>query len=44
MRWLDYNTDSMDVNLSKLREIMEKRGDWWASAPGVVNSQTQLRD
>ena len=42
-RWLDSFTDSMDVNLSKLREIVKDRGAWHAFH-GVAKSQTQLRD
>ena len=41
MRWLDGITDSMDMNLSKLCEIVEDRETWPASAHGVVKSQTQ---
>ena len=40
MRWLDSNTDSMDMNLSKLREMVEDRGDWHAVVQGVTESQT----
>ena len=40
MRWLD--TDSMDMTLSKLREIVKDRGDWRATVHGVARSQTQL--
>ena len=37
MRWLDNITDSMNMNLSKLREIVEDRGAWCATIHGVVN-------
>ena len=44
MRWLDSITDSVDMNLSKLWEIVEERGGWCAAIHGVANSQTLLSD
>ena len=44
MRWLDSITDSMDMNLSKLQEIVEDKGDRSAAVYGVAKSQTSLRD
>ena len=40
MIWLDSNTDSMEVNLSKLWEQVEDRGAWRAAVHGVTKSQT----
>ena len=44
LRWLDGITNSIDMNLSKLWEVVKDRGAYWATVHGVVNSLIQLSD
>ena len=44
MRWLDSITNSVGINLSKLREIVKDTGVWCAAVHGVAKGQTRLSD
>ena len=44
IRWLDNVTDSVDMNLSKLKRMVKDRKAWCAAVHGVVESWTQLSD
>jgi len=44
MSWLDSITDSVEINLSKLQEIMKDKGTWCTAVHGITKSRTQLSD
>ena len=42
MRWLDGTTNTMDMSMSKLRELVTDKGAWHTGVPGITKSQTEL--
>ena len=44
MRWLDDITDSMDISLSNLQEMLKDEESWLAADHGIAKSQTRLSD